>query len=143
MVEVKAVLRTDGSGLYCSRSVAVPLLGIEVTYTDDEKRYGELLVYFDTLWYDVDTNGIIYTDQGFLDGLKQTLTDLGLNAEFVYYSEWGMQGNTFVSLDIGEPFITSWIAKGYAIPEALSTEVVFKPSPLPDVAEMSFLKWDS
>jgi len=41
--------------------------------------------------------------------LKELLTNLGFDASDVSYSEQGMQGNGYVSCDVGERFINSFM----------------------------------
>jgi hypothetical protein len=59
---------------------------------------GEMLVFFDTNTWDV-KDGLIYNDEGFLNELRAALAEVGFNDE-IDYSEQGMQGKDFVSLDI-------------------------------------------
>ena len=49
----------------------------------------------------------IYTDKEFISNLKVLLSRLELGTD-VSYSEQGMQGDTFVSLDVGTEFIKSF-----------------------------------
>ena len=104
-------LHTSGDGWWseCVRPVGVTELALG--YVDDENRYGELLVHFNTDTWRPDHDGLIYTDEGFMAGLSNYLTSIGLDASDVYYSEQGMQGDNYVSLDIGPAFIASWNAK--------------------------------
>jgi hypothetical protein len=41
--------------------------------------------------------------------LKELLTNLGFDAGDVSYSEQGMQGDTYVSCDVGERFINTFM----------------------------------
>jgi hypothetical protein len=66
-------------------------------------------VYFDTKTWDVTKHGLIYTDRQFKQELNAFLAAQGLcEAE---YSEQGMQGDNYVSLDVDEEFIAKWEAK--------------------------------
>jgi hypothetical protein len=56
--------------------------------------------------------GLIYTDKGFMTELKALLEANGLDASDIGYSEQGMQGENYVSLDVGENFIGSWLDRG-------------------------------
>jgi hypothetical protein len=51
---------------------------------------------------------LIYTDSLFLASLKRILAEQGFDASDVTYSEQGMQGTDYVSLDVGPKFLTSW-----------------------------------
>jgi hypothetical protein len=81
--------------------------GLELSYVNDEGDFGELRVHFDTNTWDVDTDGLIYTDKQFINDLKVLLNRIELDTD-VSYSEQGMQGDTFVSLDVGPEFIKSY-----------------------------------
>ncbi len=109
---MKAVIfSTYGNG-YWSRAVkAVEIVDMQVSYCNEEKDFGELRVYFNTETWDVTKDGLIYTDSGFITDLRNFLTMHGLDNLDVEYSEQGMQGDDYVSLDIGADFIASWEAK--------------------------------
>jgi hypothetical protein len=53
--------------------------------------------------------GLIYTDKLFMTELKELLTSMGFDASDVSYSEQGMQGDTYVSCDVGELFINTYM----------------------------------
>jgi len=88
--------------------VHVTDLQLDLVDDDDEEPFGELRVYFDTATWDVDSQGLIYTDPGFFAGLKQYLESQGINITDISYSEQGMQGDDYVSLDVGQHFIGTW-----------------------------------
>jgi hypothetical protein len=71
--------------------------------------FGELCVHFNTATWDTATDGLIYTDKQFMRELKELLTVQGYDASDVSYSEQGMQGDTYVSCDVGECFINSFM----------------------------------
>jgi len=108
MRKVNQSISTDGSSLWSEVAREVKILGIDVPYINDEGDFGELHVIFDTATWDVAKDGLIYTDKQFLKELKDLLTNMGLPGDDVNYSEQGMQGTKFVSLDIGEKFINAW-----------------------------------
>ena len=105
---MQTVLHTAGDGLWSRRATEVKIVDIAVTYINDEKDFGELRVYFDTREWNVNKDGLIYTDKRFLDDLKGFLANNGLDNLDVNYSEQGMQGDNYVSLDIGAKFIRKW-----------------------------------
>ncbi len=110
MIKFGAVLQTNGKG-YWSRCVTdVMTTSISVPYINDEEDFGELRVYFDKDTWAVDRDGLIYTDSLFLSQLKAQLTECGFNATDVDYSEQGMQGDNYVSLDVGKKFLQSWFS---------------------------------
>lgn len=108
----KVIFKTDGQrGLWNNVAKAVEITNIEVGYCDEERGFGELMVYFNTATWNVDVDGLIYTDAGFLDDLQEFLNAHGLAGADVDYSEQGMQGDDYVSLDCGKEFIASWLDK--------------------------------
>ncbi len=108
MIKFNTIIRTTGHGYWSTAVEDVKLLGFEVMH-DAIQDYGELRVYFDTDTWDVDEDGLIYTDEGFLNELRIQLSILGLPGSDVHYSEQGMQGDDYISLDIGEAFIKKYV----------------------------------
>jgi hypothetical protein len=109
-------LQTDGSGRWSRTAKPVQITSLEVPYIalaeDEEDRdHGELCVHFNTDSWRPDLDGLIYTDKLFLRMLHAYLDSIGLAGEDVSYSEQGMQGDNYVSCDVGENFIASWKAK--------------------------------
>ena len=100
---------TNGRGYWSRTAKAVEIVDMRVAYINDEKDFGELRVYFNTDTWDVNTMGLIYTDKQFRRELKELLTAKGFDASDVDYSEQGMQGDTYVSLDVGECFINTFM----------------------------------
>jgi hypothetical protein len=109
MLKVNATLHTAGDGYWSRKQTAVEVTRLVLAYTNDELDFGELRVYFNTKTWDVNTDGLIYTDSLFLEELCALLTQLGFDASDVSYSEQGMQGDTYVSLDVGECFINTFM----------------------------------
>jgi hypothetical protein len=105
----KVVFNTDGSGYWSNKAKSVEIVDVRLGYVSDEKDFGELCVYFNDTW-DNDADGLIYTDRLFLLQLQMFLEEQGLSAN-VDYSEQGMQGDDYVSLDVEDDFIASWVAK--------------------------------
>jgi hypothetical protein len=68
-----------------------------------------LRVHFDTASWDTYTDGLIYTDKQFMTELRELLTAQGFDASDVSYSEQGMQGDDYVSCDVGECFINMFM----------------------------------
>jgi len=100
------VLSTDGSGLWTSKALHVYVDFLDlIDYGSD---YGELRVYFDTFFWNVNEDGLLYTDPKFLSELREHLEDIGLDPESVDYSEQGMQGHDYVSFDVSHTFLASW-----------------------------------
>ena len=109
MYKVNATLNTNGKGYWSRTATAVEVTGLQLAYTNDELDFGELRVRFNTNTWDTSKHGLIYTDEQFMRELKELLTSLGFDASDVDYSEQGMQGNKYVSCDVGECFINTFM----------------------------------
>lgn len=115
MIELSAVAVTSGDGLWSSVKTQVKVLGLDVPYIaeveedETEPQFGELRVFFDTSSWSVQRNSLIYTDSSFLEGVKTILKNRGYDPFDVSYSEAGMQGDNYVSFDVGPDFLRSWI----------------------------------
>lgn len=108
---MQTVLNTAGNGLWSHKAKAVTVTDIAVAYVDEEKEFGELRVYFDTKTWNTDVDGLIYTDKLFQQELRIFLVSQGFSEGAAFtagYSEQGMQGDDYVSFDIGEIFIGTW-----------------------------------
>ena len=109
VMQFDAEIITGGDGYWSDVSKTVQVTEIEIAYVNDAKNFGELRVFFDTDSWNVEQDGLIYTDEQFLSHLRVLLTLIGLEGEDVTYSEQGMQGDNYVSLDVGEEFLNSWL----------------------------------
>ena len=116
-METNITLNTDGKGLWSRQSKPVTVTGIDCIITkmeDEDRLFGELMVRFDTVSWNTDKDGVIYTDDLFLQELHTFLKSQGFTVEAsddVSYSEQGMQGDEYVSLDAGSEFCEEWLAK--------------------------------
>lgn len=109
---MKAVtFSTNGKGYWSRAQKTVQITDMRVPYVNDEKDFGELRVYFNTKDWDVNVDGLIYTDRQFMLELREFLNAQGLQGADVDYSEQGMQGDNYVSCDVGEKFLAAWDAK--------------------------------
>ena len=108
-MQVNTAFSTAGDGYWSTRQKTVGIVGIEVGYVAEDKDFGELLVYFNINDWDTGVDGLIYTDSLFLEQLNEFLLEQGLCE--ASYSEQGMQGDEYVSLDVGGDFLTAWEAK--------------------------------
>ena len=108
-MKAAVTLNTNGKGLWSTVAKAVRIVDVQLSYVSDERDYGDLHVYFDESTWDCNKDGLIYTDKQFKRELNEFLVSQGLCA--VSYSEQGMQGDDFVSCDVGEDFIDAWAAK--------------------------------
>lgn len=108
------ILTTTGRSLYSSKIRPIQFVeGEVIDYTDyDEEEItysGEFRLYF-TGW-DVQDEGYIYTDEDFLTLLRTHFNTLGITND-IWYSEFGMQGETYISFDVDGEFMKSF--KKYA-----------------------------
>lgn len=106
MYESIGVLHTDGTGLWSELKTSVNLVDIKVRPISD--TFGELRVYFDQTSWNVYEAGLIYTDELFLKELKSLLVTVGIDCSDITYSEQGMQGDDYVSLDYDRKFAQSF-----------------------------------
>ena len=109
MYKVNATLNTNGKGYWSRAVAAVEITEMGIAYINDERDFAELRVYFNKATWDVHKLGLIYTDKQFMRELKELLTDLGFDASDVSYSEQGMQGDGYVSCDVGQQFINTFM----------------------------------
>ena len=105
---------TNGTGYWSRTAKAVDIVDMRLGYVANDKQFGELCVYFavddfTANCWDVNVDGLIYTDKLFEAELNAFLATHGLPA--VSYSEQGMQGDNYVSLDVGGDFLRLWEAK--------------------------------
>ena len=106
---VNFVTKTNGRGYWSTTAKTVRIDRVALAYVDEENTFGELRAYFDPEEWDVDAYGLIYTDMmwkhSFLTCMENVLgfsPDATLD---VSYSEQGMQGHNYVSMDVGKQFI--------------------------------------
>ena len=109
MYKVTATLNTNGKGYWSRKATAVEITGLQLAYTNDELDFGELRVFFNTKTWDVNKDGLIYTDKQFMRELKELLVQKGFDTSDLSYSEQGMQGDAFVSCDVGQCFINTFM----------------------------------
>jgi hypothetical protein len=107
---MKVMFNTAGDSLWSNVSKSVEIIDMQLGYVSDEGDFGELRVYFNTATWDVNKDGLIYTDTQFKQDLMQFVKQQGLVVDLCY-SEQGMQGDNYVSLDVGQEFLDSWASK--------------------------------
>jgi hypothetical protein len=107
---MKVMFNTSGDGYWSNVSKSVEVTDMRINYVNDERDFGELCVYFNTDTWNVDVDGLIYTDTQFKKDLMQFVKQQGLVVDLCY-SEQGMQGDNYVSLDVGKEFLDSWASK--------------------------------
>jgi len=103
MIIFQRTLHTDGSGLWSKYAGTVNTTKLMMSQFGT--NYGELRVYFDKKSWNIRKYGLIYTDNLFLKELKAEFAKMNVNANRIDYSEQGMQGDDYVSLDVNKNFM--------------------------------------
>jgi hypothetical protein len=101
-------LHTSGQGLWTRFETTVTVTRVEIAHVNDEGDFGELIAHFDTKTWNVHETGLIYTDPRWLDEFRALMRSLGFTSQAcadIGYSEQGMQGEDYVSMDVGEDFM--------------------------------------
>ena len=101
MQHYRDFIGTDGSGLWSNARKLVKCVGYEISHNSED--FGELRVYFDPTTWNVEEDGLIYTDDNFIAGVREAF---GTND--IHYSEQGMQGDDYVSFDVGGEFLNMY-----------------------------------
>lgn len=92
-------------------SLAVRLTGvIKLVYVNEEADFGSLNVYMEAGCHCAD----LYTDSGLERGVMSTLRDMGLDTSDTGWSEYGLQGASYINLDVGPAFLATWDASEVA-----------------------------
>lgn len=102
-------IETGGNGLWSneSKKVRVDNMWVENVIED----FGELRVFFDIKTWNPNKDGLIYTDDTWLKQFRGKLLGLGYSKKAVTdinYSEQGMQGDDYVSMDCGTLFMAEY-----------------------------------
>ena len=105
-IEFNKVITTGGNGLWSKVKANVQMLSIaqelHIEMAKDE-GFNSIGIYFDTASWDVKKNGLIYTDDAFLENVKKEFIKMGLDAVNLEYAEWEMQGDNYVCFDADYP----------------------------------------
>ena len=100
---------TDGTSLWSDGVVkTVQILEVDLRNCNDEQDFGELCARFNTRDWDSQKDGLIYTDQRWIEEFRALMKTLGFSpraVEDINYSEQGMQGYNYVSMDVGADFL--------------------------------------
>jgi hypothetical protein len=110
-ITVNFLTQTEGDGLWSGARKKVRIIGLSLNDAFDFKVY--FLTEGQDSW-DPYKDGLIYTDEGWLRSLRANLKILGFSDRSINsidYSEQGMQGDDFVSLDADDPFIKEFCEK--------------------------------
>lgn len=116
-----AILHTAGNGLWSTEERKVKVQKASMRgFMPEFPGAADLRVKFSTKTWDTDKLGLIYTDRLWLRELRKLFVNLGFSekaAKEVDYSEQGMQGDNYVSLDVGKYFLKEWRLKGLTVGE--------------------------
>ena len=107
--KVNFITKTDGRGYWSNTVKTVPINRVRLAYIDEDGTFGELRAYFDTKEWDVDADGLIYTDMMWKHSFLTCMENvMGFSPDAILdvsYSEQGMQGENYVSMDVGAQFL--------------------------------------
>jgi hypothetical protein len=106
MIRFYHTVPTVGDGVWSKRVTQVQTEAMRFFPVNDD--LGELRIYFDLASWNVEHDGLIYTDSLFLREIRSRLAWHGFNPSDVNYSEQGLHGKSYVSFDVGPKFIKSW-----------------------------------
>jgi hypothetical protein len=98
----------DVNGLWSNAAKAVTIVEVWLSSVNDEGNFGELCARFDTKTWNCDQDGLIYTDGIWINEFRALMRSLGFTRNAVNdisYSEQGMQGYNYVSMDVGADFL--------------------------------------
>lgn len=116
----RAVATTYGNGLWSNRQKTIHHNRAELSiyngnneieefYSGNVKNtHAEFRVYFTKKDWNTNEHGIIYTDRNWIKDFRSQLKVMGYSSKAlreVDYSEAGMQGANYVSLDVGRNFL--------------------------------------
>lgn len=107
---------TNGKGLWSNETKKVKhskaIIDVRDWSIKENNLYGELMVFFSKKSWNPDKHGLIYTDPLWIKNFRSYLkNNLGFSKKAIKdvdFSEQGMQGNNYVSLDIGEIFVKEY-----------------------------------
>lgn len=107
--KVNFVTKTDGGGYWSTVVKTVRVNRVELAYISDDNEFGELRVYFNTQDWNVESDGLIYSDMGWKHSFLTCMeNEFGFSPDAILdvsYTEQGMQGDNYVSMDVGEQFL--------------------------------------
>ena len=108
--KVSFVTRTDGRGYWSTVArKSIRIDRVAIASVSDDVEYGELRAYFDESEWNVESDGLIYSDQAWMKSFRSCMATLGFSVQAlaaIGYTEQGMQGTEYVSLDVGRDFLT-------------------------------------
>lgn len=100
-MKISIELETDGQGYWSEVPRKVTIHKIEI----GEEYSNEMCLYFTSKSWDIEKHGLIYTDPKFIKQFRAWLVKNGVPkkiANDIDYTEQGMQGDNYVSLEYGD-----------------------------------------
>jgi len=118
---LRLTCRVTGDGYWGAREGSVSGHLRFRTYEPDDNTTGfaEAKFYLDD--WDADEQGLIYSDSQFIQDLQDGLNRLGIAGRGIDYSESGMQGNDYVSMDASYELATDCRDRGYDVIDKTTT----------------------
>jgi hypothetical protein len=120
-MKTNIVTLTNGKGLWSQEVREVLITKLEIGYSSlkyypEDPFTGELRAYYEPHGFtqgswNVDGHGLICTDKLWIKEFKKGLQIIGFSANSVRnikYGEKDMQGEDYVSMDVGPTFYPSW-----------------------------------
>jgi hypothetical protein len=130
-IPVNQTWHTSGKGHWSDVAKPVRVLSISQHVEDSSDGHiSDMSVYFDTDTWDVDTDGLIYTDPQFLKQLQKFLLSLGVPRDIdgeIDYSDEGMQDEVYVSFRanaFGEYVADQFVIGDAETMDARKTEII-------------------
>ena len=108
------ILETDGKGFWSRKKKKVKIVSIGSSDTYAKYDTNEICLYFSKKSWDIEKDGLIYTDRKFINGFRKYLASKGVPRKItmdIDYTEQGMQGDDYVSLEFGREFKDYMIKK--------------------------------
>ena len=101
---------TDGKGYWSGeqRNVVISSIALDCVCWYNNKFIAELRAYFIKKDWNTEKHGLIYTDRTWMKCFKENLVRMGFSEAAINkleYSEQGMQGDNYVSMDVGDQFV--------------------------------------
>ena len=98
-----AILHTNGKGLWspCKKATKVKSIDIEDVSDSYGNHHYYVNVYLYKSTWNTNTDGLVYTDPQWIKELREVMRDAGFKHwKKIDYTEQGMQGDDYVSLEI-------------------------------------------
>lgn len=110
----RLITHTNGKGFWSREKREVHIKEALVNFMADygDGPHGELIAKFTKKTWNIYEHGLIYTDDLWIKEFRKQLVGLGLSeaaAKDCSYSEQGMQGEDYVSMDVGSKFLKEWL----------------------------------